>query len=125
MSTKTKTFFEIAKKALEGAIEDFKLDRPLTRRDVDVPESPPGLSPKDLARLRTDVFRVSQHVFAGMVNVAPKTVQGWEQGRNVPTGATLRLLHLARRHPEILRSECGMSNVKPNRPRKAKVGSHG
>ena len=44
----------------------------------------------------------SQAVFAMMLNISPKTVQAWEQGVREPGDAALKLLTIAKKHPEIL-----------------------
>ena len=41
--------------------------------------------------------------FAAMMNIVPTvTAASWERGRRKPTGAALRLLDIARKHPEVL-----------------------
>jgi putative transcriptional regulator len=52
--------------------------------------------------VREDVMRVSQSVFASVLNVSPATVRGWERGARKPDGPTLRLLELAERQPQAL-----------------------
>lgn len=70
----------------------------LTARDVSI--APPRLLSKDgIATLRSSLG-LSQVVFAQALNVSPDTVRGWEQGKRVPDGASLRLLELAERYPE-------------------------
>ena len=54
-----------------------------------------------IARLRQQL-KYSQSVFARVLNVSPKTVQAWEQGIRVPSDAALKLLSIAKRHPEVL-----------------------
>jgi hypothetical protein len=44
----------------------------------------------------------SRIVFARILNVATQTVQAWEQGRNIPAGAALRLLRIVSAHPEVV-----------------------
>jgi len=65
------------------------------------PKPAPELSPKDVERLRSKL-RVSQATFAAMLNVPTVTAISWEKGRRKPSGAALRLLQIARKHPEIL-----------------------
>ena len=50
-------------------------------------------SPKQIKQIR-DKVRVSQGVFAALLNVNPSTVQKWEQGRVKPQNAALRLLNI-------------------------------
>ena len=45
---------------------------------------------------------LSQKAFAGLLCVSIKTLQNWEQGRREPTGAAVRLLQIAAKHPDIL-----------------------
>ena len=64
------------------------------------------MSSADIARIRQQL-NYSQSVFARVLNVSPKTVQAWEQGLRVPSDAglkllTLKLLTIAKRHPEVL-----------------------
>ena len=47
-------------------------------------------------------LKVSQPVFAAMLNVPTVTAVSWEKGRRQPSGAALRLLEIARKRPEIL-----------------------
>lgn len=44
----------------------------------------------------------SQSLFARVLNVSTKTVQAWEQGVRVPSDAALKLLTIAKKHPDIL-----------------------
>jgi predicted RNase H-like HicB family nuclease len=45
---------------------------------------------------------VSQRDFADMLNVSVSTVRSWEQGLRTPDGASLRLLDIAERQPDVL-----------------------
>jgi putative transcriptional regulator len=51
------------------------------------------LSARQIRELRNRV-RVSQGVFAALLNVNPSTVQKWEQGTVKPQSAALRLLNI-------------------------------
>lgn len=51
------------------------------------------LSARQIRELRNRV-RVSQGVFAALLNVNPSTVQKWEQGIVRPQNAALRLLNI-------------------------------
>jgi putative transcriptional regulator len=102
MGAKRNEFHAIGRDAMLGMLEALEKGRPLTRREVILPDPPAQVTPREMVRLRVRTFRVSQQVFARLLNVSPKTVQGWEQGRNSPVGATLRLLRVAQRHPQVL-----------------------
>ena len=45
---------------------------------------------------------LSQSEFARATGVSVRTIQEWEQGRKVPSGAARSLLKLISRHPELL-----------------------
>jgi putative transcriptional regulator len=47
-------------------------------------------------------MELSQPVFAAALNVSPDTIRAWEQGKREPDGPTLRLLEVAKQHPEVL-----------------------
>lgn len=63
----------------------------------------PELTPREIQELRARLG-VSQSVFAAMLNVPLVTAISWEKGRRSPSGAALRLLEVARKHPEVLES---------------------
>ena len=52
------------------------------------------------ARLGTGL---SQSEFAAALQISPRTLQQWEQGRRQPSGAAETLLRIVARHPEVLR----------------------
>jgi DNA-binding transcriptional regulator YiaG len=53
-------------------------------------------------RVRMLIDLVSQVAFARLLSVSPRTVQAWETNARTPSDAALKLLHVARRHPEVL-----------------------
>jgi putative transcriptional regulator len=90
------------KEALEGALAyEQGGSRDLHVSRIRVPRPPKAMSPKDIARIRQKL-NCSQSVFALMLNISTKTVQAWEQGSREPGDAALKLLTIAKKHPEIL-----------------------
>lgn len=73
----------------------------LRTTEVRLPKPAPGVSPKQVERIRARL-NVSQQVFAGMLNVPKVTAVSWENGRRKPSGAALRLLQILDKHPEVL-----------------------
>ena len=75
----------------------------LTLRTATMP-LPPRIKPLTPSQVRSirEKLNVSQPVFAAMMNIPTVTAASWERGRRKPTGAALRLLDIARRHPEVL-----------------------
>lgn len=78
-----------------GKSRDLKVTR------IQAPRPPKAMSPRDIARIR-ERLNCSQAVFAMMLNISPKTVQAWEQGSRVPGDVALKLLTIAKNHPEVL-----------------------
>lgn len=54
------------------------------------------------ARLKTGL---SQSQFAQALQISPRTLQEWEQGRREPSGAARALIQIAFRHPDVVKEE--------------------
>lgn len=70
----------------------------ITMREFDrmcLPPVPP-LEPEQIRQIR-EASRVSQAVFAAMLNTSVSTVQKWEIGQKRPAGTALKLLHLVQK----------------------------
>ena len=94
--------FSDLKEAMEDALafeRGKRHDLKVTR--IQAPRPPKAMSPRDIARIR-ERLNCSQAVFAMMLNISPKTVQAWEQGSREPSDAALKLLTIAKNHPEVL-----------------------
>ena len=67
----------------------------VTLREFDRLCLPPiaPLKPEQIKQIR-EGSRVSQAVFARLLNTSVSTVQKWEIGQKRPTGTALKLLHL-------------------------------
>lgn len=52
------------------------------------------------ARLKTGL---TQNLFAQALQISPRTLQEWEQGRREPSGAAKALIQIAFKHPEVIR----------------------
>ena len=93
--------------ALIGAVEDIRDhvrgQKKITLRTTKValPKPAPEVTPDEIAAARK-ALKVSQPVFARLLNVPKVTAVSWEKGRRKPSGAALRLLQIARTHPEVL-----------------------
>ena len=105
-TNKTNYMSEEAFADLKGALEDALAFERGKRRDLKVtrirsPRPPKALSANDIAQIRQKL-NCSQAVFAMLLNISPKTVQAWEQGSREPGDAALKLLTIAKKHPEVL-----------------------
>jgi putative transcriptional regulator len=96
----TNEFFEELKAGLGAAIEHAKGKR-ADLRTTTLPRPPMEMSAEQIAKLRNRL-NVSQAVFARYLNISTKTVQSWEQGHGKPSGASLKLLTIAKKNPKIL-----------------------
>jgi putative transcriptional regulator len=97
---KTTPAFAKIKAGLEDAIAFHAGVRQLTVRDVDL-KPPAPMGAKEVLAVRTRM-RVSQAAFARILNVSPRTVQAWETDTRRPSDAALKLLAVAKAHPEVL-----------------------
>lgn len=91
---------------LKGAFADALSYERGERRDlhvtrVIVPRPPKSMSSHEIIHVRHKL-NCSQAIFAMMLNISPRTVQAWEQGARTPSDAALKLLNIARKHPEVL-----------------------
>ena len=70
----------------------------VTLREFDRLCLPPvePLEPEQIKKIR-EASRVSQAVFAALLNTSLSTVQQWEIGQKKPTGTALKLLHLVQK----------------------------
>lgn len=77
------------------ALFDAGLMSDITMREIDSLSLPPvrRYTGPEIQAIRAQA-RVSQAVFARVLNVGTVTVQKWEQGAKKPGGASLRLLRL-------------------------------
>lgn len=93
-------FFNDLRAGLGAAIDHARGKRK-DLRVTTLPRPPKELSAKEIATLRSQL-NVSQAVFARYLNISTKTVQSWEQGQGKPSGASLKLLSIAKKNPNIL-----------------------
>lgn len=88
-----------AKEGLE-ALRAGKLGD-LRRTTIELPEPAPRLAARQIRQIRVQLG-ASQAVFARLLNIPTRTAIAWERGERRPSGAALKLLHIARRKPEVL-----------------------
>lgn len=88
------TILEVVHEAAKDLYEVGGIDE-VTMREYDELCLPPveELSAKQIKKIRTRE-KVSQPVFAKILNLSPSTVKQWEQGTKKPRGGILTLLHM-------------------------------
>jgi putative transcriptional regulator len=94
MRKRTSPILKVVHDTAKGLHKAGVLDR-VTLREFDRLCLPPvePLKPKQIRQIR-EASRVSQAVFAHLLNTSVSTVQKWEIGQKKPTGTALKLLHL-------------------------------
>lgn len=91
--------FEQIKAGLEDSIAHSRGE--LSLATTELPAPPPRTAPRDVVSLRKRL-KMSQAVFAALLNVSPRTVQSWEQGAREPSDAALRMLQVVRVRPDVV-----------------------
>ena len=95
------------KKAIGNTVQDLINNgiktsfsvKELKELSVKIPEV--EIKAKDVKSIREKV-KMSQGVFAKLLNVNSSSVKQWEQGKRNPSGSTKVLLELLKKDPEIL-----------------------
>ncbi len=101
---KRNEYFEGIKQGLDEALQWAKGgDVPATIREVELPDAPKPMTPRQIATLRAKKVGVSQAAFARLINASVHTVHAWEQGRGRPSGPALRFLRLLEKRPELVK----------------------
>ena len=94
--------FADLQQSLQGALA-YELGKKSALRVTELPPPPKAMSPNQIRAIRQQ-FNVSQATFARIMNVSTNAVESWEQGVRHPREATLKLLTIAHKHPEVLLS---------------------
>jgi putative transcriptional regulator len=94
MRTTKSAILEAVQQTAQGLHAAGAMDQ-ITLREFDRLCMPPiaPLAPQEIKRIR-ETSRVSQAVFACLLNTSVSTVQKWEIGLKKPTGTALKLLRM-------------------------------
>jgi|ERR1700733_12775842 DNA-binding transcriptional regulator YiaG len=101
MKKKAKLFVDLKQSLSEGIA--YEHGKKMAVRVSELPPPPKPLTPRQIRAIRHS-FNVSQAGFARIINVSLNAVESWEQGVRRPREATLKLLTIADKHPEVLLS---------------------
>jgi putative transcriptional regulator len=103
MKTKPKKpEIEFDAEALVSRLEEFAAGRaPARERTIKLPPPVKAMQAKEIRAIR-EGLGCTQIEFAALLNVPKVTAVSWENGTRKPSGAALRLLTVAREHPEAL-----------------------
>ncbi len=92
--------FEDLRLALADSLR-YEQGQSVNLRVTELPPPPKPFSPAKIREIRL-ALNASQARFARFLNVSPNTVQSWEQGTRHPQHAALKLLNIAKKHPQLL-----------------------
>ena len=84
---------------LDAGLKSSFTEKELNSLGVEIPEI--EITAAEIKKIRKKT-KLSQAVFAKLLNVSLSSVRQWEQGARVPTGSTKVLLELLDRSPHIL-----------------------
>ena len=101
-----------------GEMEPARVSRRQVTARKTIPKAAPQFDASRIRHLR-EKFGVSQPVFAGMIGVKPVTVKGWEQGVNVPSGSSRRVLQMMELSPETAIAAAGVDGIEVTRDTEA------
>ena len=66
---------------------------------VEIPKR--EITAQEIKNIRKNI-KVSQSVFAKLINVSTSSIRQWEQGNRKPSGSAVILLELLQKNPELL-----------------------
>jgi len=97
---KAELFDELAQSIREGG-SILRVEKPASRTFRPAPPSPTASI--NVAGIRAS-HNLTQSQFAELIGVTTATVRRWEQNGRVPGGPARVLLHIAEKHPQMLRA---------------------
>lgn len=99
MAKRKKVFREL-QEALQDALA-YERGETVDLRVTELPPRAKSIAPQQIRKIRHSLH-ASQSTFARLLNVSTNTVESWEQGVRKPRQAALKLLAIARKHPQVL-----------------------
>lgn len=103
MNTKRKVtddnFFSLLSDSLDEGVSHSKGKLTLKSDTLELPPEPPKFSKSRIKRIREQILKVSQPVFASILGCTSSSVKSWERGENHPNGPAKRLLQLIEKDP--------------------------
>lgn len=85
-------------------MQEMDLEVSFTEKELSklgVKVEPVTITADEIQKIRK-TLRLSQSVFAKLLNVSLSSVRQWEQGIRTPSGSTMVLLELLQREPKLL-----------------------
>ncbi|MCT4640837.1 MAG: hypothetical protein N4A33_00980 [Bacteriovoracaceae bacterium] len=92
-------FSELLLASMDQAVDHAKEKLTLKTETLELPSEPPKYSKSKIKKIREEILKVSQPVFASILACSPSAIKSWERGDNKPNGAARRLLQLIESNP--------------------------
>ena len=89
---------------MDAGLEVSFTQKELNQLGIEIPKS--SISATDIKNIR-QLMKVSQAVFAKLLNVSISSIRQWEQGQRNPSGSTIILLELLKRDASLLNYRLG------------------
>ena len=103
MSTRKKVtsenLFNLLSDGLDEGLSHAKGKLTLKSETLELPPEPPTFSKNRIKKIREQMLKVSQPVFASILGCTPSSIKSWERGENHPNGPAKRLLQLIEKDP--------------------------
>jgi putative transcriptional regulator len=112
--TENRSLFERLRDGLNEGIQFAQGE--LELRTTEIPRRPRTMGGREVESLRRHL-KMSQRLFARMLNVSPRTVQSWERGARQPAKAALRLLQILEARPGVVCEVVGLRRGQSQRQR--------
>ncbi len=90
---------ETVQSLIDSGVNTSFTERELKELGVEIPDV--EINARDIQKIRKQA-KLSQTVFAKLLNVSASSVRQWEQGKRKPTGSTKVLLELLQKDPSML-----------------------
>ena len=103
---------DTVKDLIKSGIKTSFSERELKVLGVKIPQV--EINAQDIQEIRQKI-KLSQSVFAKLLNVSLSSVRQWEQGNRMPSGSTKVLLDLLHKQPDVLNYRLRKSNKKRSR----------
>ncbi|MFT6633966.1 MAG: putative transcriptional regulator [Bacteriovoracaceae bacterium] len=92
-------FAEILLGSMSEAVEHAQGKVTLKSETLELPSEPPVYTKSKIKRIREEILKVSQPVFASILACSPSAIKAWERGDNKPNGVARRLLQIIESDP--------------------------
>lgn len=95
-----KNFGSLLNESLDEALLHAEGKMTLKSEHLEIPQEPPLYTKARIKKIRENILKVSQPVFAMLLACSTSCVRSWERGDNKPDGTARRLLQMIENDPK-------------------------